>query len=427
MEEKSGAISAVEVAALFFTLPEKWFLVFAALLAIQSVASLRDGFRFLRFVRAAFRRKPGNFSPAAAVIIPVKGMDANIESNLTQYLTQDYPCYQLIFVVASERDPAHAALAARLNPTPKAQSEKSPRTALVVAGYSDVRGEKVNNLLAGLSAVDPGIEVLVFADADARPATDWLRWLVSPLEDSGVTVSTGFRWYLPGRGFASRLRAAWDASISTLLGDHEQNFAWGGSMAIRAAQFKRLQVAERYWAHTVSDDYALTRAVREAGGKIRFEPRCLVASREDSTFGEFLRWANRQIIITRVYAARLWRLGLAAHVLYGGTILFGLVLLLMPGPPARDRLVMAGILLGILLLGLAKGGIRTVVAREMFPEEREALDRYGSCYWQLAPVVPWVMLFNFLVAGFTRHIEWRGTHYELLSMHSVRVLRREDS
>ncbi len=410
----------IEAHFLVPTLPEKIFLIFAALLAIQSIASLRDGFRFLRLVRASRRKKPGDFTPSAAVIIPVKGVNPGLETNLARYLEQDYPNYQLVFVVASERDPAHDWLRARLQR--HEDSRSGACVALRVAGYSDERGEKVNNLLAGLSAVAAGTEVLVFADADARPSSDWLRGLVAPLADSSVTVSTGFRWYLPGEGFVSRLRAAWDTSIATLLGDHEHNFAWGGSMAIRAAEFARLRVAERHWARTVSDDYALTRAVREARGKIRFEPRCLIASREESSFGDFVNWANRQIIITRVYMPHLWRMGLAAHLLYCGVLSGGLILLALE--PMRDRLIVAAILAGILLLGLAKGRIRSIVARELFPEERESLARHGASYWHLAPLVPWVMLFNFVVAGFTRCIEWRGTRYELPSRDEVRILSR---
>ena len=63
------------------------------------------------------------------------------------------------------------------------------------------------------------------------------RWC-APLANPQITVSTGFRWYLPGEGFVSRLRAAWDTSIATMMGDHDHNFAWGGSMAIRAADFR---------------------------------------------------------------------------------------------------------------------------------------------------------------------------------------------
>ena len=349
--------------------------------------------------------------------MPVKGINAQTALNLQHFSEQDYPGYELIVALASKDDPAYSQLSDQMR-------RSNGRLRIVVAGYSDVRGEKVNNLLAGLAAVRKETEVLVFADADARPGRDWLRTLVAPLADPALTVSSGFRWYLPGPGFVSRLRAAWDTSIATLLGDHDHNFAWGGSMALRVAEFTRLRIAERYWAHVVSDDYAVTRAVREAGGKIRFEPRCLLASHEDSPFGIFFRWTNRQIIITRIYAEHLWRMGLAAHLLYGVTILFGLVLMLAPSTTPQNRIAVAGILAVILALGLLKGRIRSIIARDMFPEERASLDRYGRCYWQLAPVVPWIMLLNFLIAGFTRRIEWSGTHYELVSRDEVKVLRR---
>ena len=183
-------------------------------------------------------------------------------------------------------------------------------------------------------------------------------------------------------------------------------------------------MAERHWPGTVSDDYALTRAVREAGGHIHFQPRCLVASREDSTLAALLAWTNRQIIITRVYAPHLWRMGLVGYSLYAATMLLGLALLVLPGIAAPARGAIAGLLGAIQLLGMAKGGLRSRVAREHFPEEAESLARDGGCYWQLAPLVPWVMLYNFLVAGFVRRIEWHGTEYELLSAREVRVVRR---
>jgi ceramide glucosyltransferase len=393
------------------------FLVLGAMLLVQSAWSLVDGYRFLSLVRRRRTRPVGNYAPLAAVVIPCKGVDADFESNLDRFLNQDCPNYQLVFVVAAPSDPAHKRLQERLGTLPEYDVLRTPKTSLVVAGISDERGDKVNNLLHGLEVLDPGVEALVFADIDAGPSPDWLRLLVAPLANPRITVSTGFRWYLPGEGFVSQLRAAWDTSIATLMGDHEHNFAWGGSMAIR--------VAERYWANTVSDDYALTRAVREAGGRIEFEPRCLLASREESSVREFLHWSNRQIIITRVYAAHLWRWGLAAHAFYCGSFILGCVALLMPGVTVEQRFAVAGTLLAILLLGADKGHIRSLVACELFSAEGASLQRLASRYWQLAALVPWVMLWNCLVAGFTRRIEWRGTRYELVSQEKVRVLGRD--
>lgn len=417
-------------------------------LLAQSVGALFSGFRFLRYMRLSRSRPLNDFTPPPAVIIPCKGIETDFESNVSSYLRQDYPYYQVIFTVASADDPAYQALRTRLeNVSKNKQNEEAEavgpqerpscygdskdeqnggvQTALVVAGYSELRGAKVHNLLQGLKAVDAKAEVLVFADLDARPARDWLRSLVAPLQDSKITVSTGFRWYLPGLGFVSHLRAAWDASIATFLGEHEYNFAWGGSMAVRTIDFKRLAVAERYWANAATDDLTLTRAVHEAGGRIRFEPRCLVASREESKFGEFLSFANRQIILTRVYWPGLWWVGAAGYVFFCGTMLLGLVMLALPSISAGQRLVIAGILLANLLLVMSKGFIHMTVAKELFPEEASSLSRYGARYWQLSLLAPWVMLINYLVSSVTRRIEWRGTLYELKNRNQTRVIRRE--
>ena len=397
------------------------FFLAGALLVLQSAWAFVDGIRFLSLVRGRRNSLRGSYTPSAAVVIPCKGVDAAFDANLDLFLNQDYPEYQVVFAVATTADLAYQNLRARLETAVTPGVIRKPRTALVVAGASDVRGEKVNNLVRGVEAVEPAAQVLVFADIDATPSPDWLRSLVAPLANLQITVSTGFRWYLPGEGFVSRLRAAWDTSIATMMGDHDHNFAWGGSMAIRTGDFCALRIAERYWANTVSDDYALTRAVREAGGKIAFEPRCLLASREESSLREFLHWSTRQVILTRVYAARLWRLGLATYLFYCGTFTLGLVVMALPGATAYQRFAMAVTLMTVLLLGAGKGHLRYLVTRQLFPTE---IGRRGSCYWQLSPLVPWIMLGNLVAAGFTRRIEWRGTEYELVSRDKVRVVGR---
>ena len=399
------------------------FLVLAALLAIQSLYSLFEGFRFSRFVRLSRTAPRPNFEPQAAVIVPVKGLDDQFQTHVEQLLAQDYPGYGLIFTLAEQADPAYSFLADRLRTFRAARGWGPRRVEVVVAGLTHERGEKVNNLLAALRAVPPDNRVLVFADADASFKRDWLRSLIGPLSDPAVTVSTGFRWYLPGRTFASRLRAAWDASIATTFGDHRRNLAWGGSMAVRADDFRRLKVAECYWAGSVSDDYGLYRAVRENAGWIRFEPRCLLASSEETTLSQFLNWSNRQVIITRVYAPHLWLQGLLSYSFFCATLLLGLGLGLLSGPTPR-RLSALGLDAVILLLGLGKARLRESVAIRVFPEQGRSLRRLGASYWLFWPFVPWVMLFNLVTAALTRKIEWRGTCYHLVSPTTLRVLSR---
>jgi cellulose synthase/poly-beta-1,6-N-acetylglucosamine synthase-like glycosyltransferase len=424
------------------------FWAMAFLLLGQRLFSLINTYNFLRSLRRS-RLKPRNdFTPPVALIIPCKGLEEDFEANVAGFLGQDYPDYQVIFSLASADDPAYLATknylekvsrnkqnreenAFRPQPdetrqvAPRDGADNEVRTALVIAGYPESRAEKVQNLLRGLEAVETKSAILVFADIDGRPKRDWLRSLVAGLEDPRVTVSTGYRWYLPASGLVSRLRSAWDASNATFLGDHGYNFAWGGSMAVRRADFKGMAVAERYWANAVSDDLTLTRAVRDWGGKVRFEPRCLVGSGGGETsWSKFLRWSTRQWAITRVYWPGLWWSGVATTGLYCSEVLFGLVLMALPGVSSVQRLFVAGALLLTHLLLAGKGLIHTTVAKEAFPEEATRLKRCGACYWQLSGLVPWVTWTNLLLSSFTRQIEWRGTRYEMRSANQTRVIRR---
>src|ERR1043165_955574 len=157
------------------------FLILGILLLIQSLISLREGFRFLGYLRYSRSRSPQNYLPLVTLILPCKGIDAGFSANIASFIAQDYPCYQLIFALASEEDPAWERLLELRREHAGNPSGTAPHIALVAAGYSASRGEKVNKLMRGVEAASPKTEVLVFADADARPKPDWLRSLVAPL------------------------------------------------------------------------------------------------------------------------------------------------------------------------------------------------------------------------------------------------------
>src|SRR5262249_6631219 len=144
--------------------------------------------------------------------------------------------------------------------------------------------------------IESDIEVLAFADSDVCLKRGWLRALVAPLSDRAVGATTGYRWFIPtSGGLVSLLRSALNGSIATTLGGHRNNFAWGGSMAILRSTFERIKVRE-YWRGTVSDDFALTGAVKAAGLFVKFVPACLVPSFGDCSLKELFEFTTRQII-----------------------------------------------------------------------------------------------------------------------------------
>ncbi len=395
--------------------------VFYLLVALQTLLGLYglwEGLRWLQLARKSLTRHPGFYAPRVALLCPVKGVEPGLEQNLTALTEFDYPSYEVFFTLASATDPAYAVL--------RRIAEKSKTPAhVVVAGSPAGCGEKVNNLRAAVEKLPEGFEVLVFADSDGRPARHWLRHLVAPLADTGLGATTTMRWYFPERGgFWSALAAAWNAPIATYLGEHQKNFCWGGGTAIRLQTFDEARVPD-IWRGSVSDDYSLTRALRNLGRPIQFVPECLVPTLHDVDFDGLLAFTNRQMVITRVYAPGLWALVALGNLLYVLTMLLGLGLCLaawLTGAPGAQFLLLA---LVPALLAAARGYLRLLAVSDLLPAWNQQLLAYGWAWTLLAALVPFLYLWNSLVAAVTRRITWRGIRYELLSPDQTRVLSRQ--
>jgi ceramide glucosyltransferase len=372
------------------------------------IKSLMGGFRFAAYLRRETARPLPDFQPFVSVIAPCRGLEPGLAENLRTLLEQDYPGYEVLFVFDRADDPA----------TRLVSHEFSQIGRTIIAGPATDSGQKVHNLRVATAQVDPKSEVLVFVDTDARPAHDWLRKLVAPLADETLGASSGYRWFIPEKGgIASRLRGVWNASIASALGaDTTRNFCWGGSTAIRRTTFEQLNVSER-WRGTVSDDFTITRVLKEAKLPIHFTPNCLVASVGDCGWRELFEFTTRQIKITRVYASHLWLpllLGSALFVLafFGGLILIGV-------HPRSSAAYICTLI--IFMLGAAKSFIRFRAVSTVLRTYRRDLVAH-IVLWPFASLL---YLYNCIVAGFSRRIEWRGITYELKSPSEAVIISRK--
>jgi ceramide glucosyltransferase len=391
------------------------FFILVALVAVQSLIALQDGPRFLAFARRRMKEKLPDYAPPATLVCPCKGLDPELDTNLRALLAQDYPDLEVVFVVADADDPARAVCE-------RLATESARPVRVVVAGPPQGRGEKVNNLARGVEAARLQSEVFIFADSDGRPGPDWVRTLVSYLGLPEVGAATTFRWYIPDRDFLSGLQSAWNAPAVTYMGEWDRNFCWGGGTAIRRQTFNEIE-APRYWAGCISDDYMLTRALRDAGKKIVFVPQCLVATHHPATWRALLEWTTRQIILTRVYEPRLWWPALGMYVLYCGTFLYGFFLTAyyLLQAPLSSVTVLAS-LAALAALSVAKGVYRLRAVLELVPQHRQELQRTWWSPTLQAALVPWLMAFNFVFSAFTRRMTWRGITYELRSRWETRIL-----
>ncbi|MBZ5535904.1 MAG: glycosyltransferase [Acidobacteriia bacterium] len=409
------------------------FYVLAILVVIQGIVSVLEGVHYHRYILSTSRQtRVDGPPPRITVVVPCKGDDHELAENLRAVLHQDSPAFETIFVTASVDDPAQTIFE-RLRVEFPLQIIKS-----VVAGTSDQRGEKVNNLLKALDQADPSSEVFAFADSDARPPSFWLRELVAPLHAPGAVPGavTGYRWYLPERrNLPSVLRSAWNAGIVTLLGAHDKNFCWGGSTAIRRLTFERARVRD-YWQHSISDDYSLTQALREAQLAIRFVPQCLLPSSGRTTWREVMEWSTRQLILTRIYSNRLWKLAAVSQT--GFTLVVLLAIALLPrewrlfsptsssGPTFFNwivRLPVTSILFMIFVLGSIRGLFRWLSVRVILSDHMKNLDYFAWAYILLPPAISLFSTFILWRSAMTRVVAWRGKVYELVSSREVKVLQ----
>jgi len=385
------------------------FYFFAAIVLWLGVLSLRGGLRFASYVRSELKRPLPDYNPFVSVIAPCRGLESGLEENIAALFHQDYHEYEIILVTGRSDDPA-------LDLIEQIKDREAPSARVVIAGDAIDRGQKVHNLTVAVSRLDPRSEALVFVDTDARPSANWLRSLVAPLADANLGAATGYRWFIPVRdGFASELRSVWNASIASALGEREdKNFCWGGSTAIRRSTFDGLRIAER-WRGTVSDDFTVTRVLQEAGLPIHFVPACLVPSRGDCNWKELLEFTNRQLKITRVYAAHLWRPLLAGSLLFCAVFYGGLLLSTTRAVLHLSWRTPLLILFLIYVLGAAKAYIRLRAVAIALPTYRKELNKSLPAHLLLWPISSALYLFNALAAAGSRQITWRGITYELKS------------
>ncbi len=357
--------------------------------------------------------------PSAILYVPCKGVDLDFESNLHSLFTQDYPDYELCFIVEAADDPAVAVIKSVRGQFPAAACR------IEVAGLAVDCGQKVHNLIAATQAIPEQAQVLAFADSDACPGPNWLARMICRLGNSRTGVVTGYRWFVPQQmTWSNCLVAAMNNQLAGNLGLRMFNLVWGGSWAMRKEVFTKLNFPAA-WNGSLNDDLVVTRRVREAGLKVVYEPHCLVASRVDFSISGMLEFARRQYFQVRVYTPRWWWLGLAAagmaNFMYLGSALLALYWAFVGGPIAVPLLFAAAY--------YTTSVIRTVVRQrsmQLFLQIDKATFRETTRLelWG-APLTALFHLIAVLSSGWGSRIVWRGFSYYISGPNSTVIEGRE--
>jgi ceramide glucosyltransferase len=402
------------------------FCFIAAALVFLSWKSFRGGIEYLNYFKSELAKPVPDFAPMVSVFAPCRGLDEDLEANLAALLRQDFPRYEVIFVVDSKTDAAVPVIEKLIHHKDTENTKKLNNKALcalclcgvklVVAGKADGESQKVHNLREAVLHASRESEVFVFVDSDARPAANWLRNLIAPLRDEKIGAATGYRWFISKNfSFASEMRAVWNASIASALGANlKSNFCWGGSMAIGRETFERLDLRNR-WRGTLSDDFTVTRAMNEARLPICFVPQALAASVENCTARECLEFTTRQMKITRVYAPNLWKMSFLGAGIFNLVWIWGIFNLVFYPSASFAFLFSVIALLLIAAFSVGKSYLRLKAVRLVLTDYKAALGKQfwtQNTLWILSPAL---FFYNSACAALSRKILWRGIGYELVS------------
>ncbi len=388
------------------------FYFFAAVLVYLSYKSFCGGVNYLKFFKSELAKPQSRFTPFVTVFAPCRGLDASLEANLTQLFRQDFPVYEILFAADDKNDEAVSVIEKII-----AENEnKNVSAKLIIAGNATASGQKVHNLREAVLHAEKKSEIFVFVDSDVRPNKNWLRNLIAPLQDEKIGCATGYRWFISKKGnFASEMRSVWNASIASALGANLQsNFCWGGSMAVRREVFEKLEIREK-WRGVLSDDFTVTRAMKDAGLPVYFVPQALIASIEDCSVSELFEFTTRQMKITRVYAPNLWIASFIGSFLFNLVFIWGILIIIFSDKNSILFWFSICALVIVSAFSIGKARLRLKAARLILTDYETDLRkqiRTQNTLWILTPAL---FFYNALCALFSRTIVWRGTKYKLIS------------
>lgn len=230
--------------------------------------------------------------PPITIIKPVKGCDSGSYGNFASFCRQDYPAFQIIFVLASGDDPA-IPLIGRL------QGE-FPRLDIRLVVDSTVHGPnlKVCNLInAWPSALH---DIIVIADSDVRVPPGYLMDMATRFSDPKVGLVTNLYRSSSVDGAAAAIESLGFTTemIPNVLVARELeglSFALGASMACRREALEEIGGFHSLVSF-LADDYQLGNLIHRAGWKLEISPLFVESISRDeplrAVLSRQLRWCR---------------------------------------------------------------------------------------------------------------------------------------
>ncbi|BAZ32971.1 glycosyl transferase family protein [Cylindrospermum sp. NIES-4074] len=363
---------------------------------------------------------PDEELPKTAVILCLRGADPFLPNCLRSLLQQNYPHYDLKVILDSQEDPA-------LKIATEAIAELRA-TNVQISPLRTVRHNcslKCSSLIQAISDLDDSYKVVALVDSDIKVHPNWLRELVTPLNDAKVGATTGNRWYLPtGNYWGSLVRYA--GNVSTVVQMLIFQVPWGGTLAMKTEVIHQTGLLEK-WGQSFSEDMMIHNVLKKQGLQVKLVPSLMMVNREESDLLSLLDNLKRLILCSRLYHPR-W-LALVSEAV--SSILFPtLVVVLILESLLEGQWYTAGLLFGcysvytiglLLLMLLMELAVKRVI---LFQDQATAkLSPIVILKMLLAiPLTQWVYGVIMLSTIWTSTVKWRGLTYRVKGPWNVRLV-----
>ncbi len=362
------------------------------------------------------------YTPKVTIVAPHYGWDDDTAEHAKSLLQQDYEGeYQVCFVTHDKADTGHDVSYPHLQELAKDVPHAEVILAPNIVDNNLPRSQKVQNLMTVIENLPEDVEVIAFVDADVKIRNDWLRLLVTPLQDNKIGATVGGRFYFPQTwNFPSLVEATWVNFQMSLQGDHWLTMVWGGSNAFRREFLEKGQILQR-WEQATIEDLNTTRAVRDTKRKIHFVPDCVAVTRTSNrTWGQIFEFTNRQMIMTKHMG--LWAQWFGSLILFlpKAVLVIGTIPFILPffGPKTGLLPVVFIPFFEVISYKLCCRNLPQWLRDMPKVQDTLRISKYA------APVSIFLAGINAFYATFQRKIVWGGVRYEILSATTCKVLGR---
>ena len=265
--------------------------------AIATVASIGycvlATFAGIRFPRRRNANVPAaSILPPLSILKPLKGADPEMYEALRSHCVQDYPEYEMLCGVTAADDPSVPVVEKLIREFPEAKIR------LVLCDKRLGANGKVSSLIQLAGAANA--EFLVVNDSDIRVEPDYVRTIITELQQPNAGLVTCLYRGTPGRTLASRLESLGISTdfvpgvLTANLIENGMHFGLGSTLAFRKSDLQELGGFESIVDY-LADDYELGSRIAQHK-KVLLSRSIVETHLPDYNFSGFLshqlRWAR---------------------------------------------------------------------------------------------------------------------------------------